>query len=328
MNIVIAPSFVHSSGSLGFPMTPTKIARRIESWSDNSKGAAILVVAAGLFTIMTALIKTLGTDLHVTQILFMRQVVMTMIIAPRIVRGFPGVLVTKRPLLQLVRVCLALTAMLCGFTAIINMPLADATAIGFTKGFFVTIFAVFILAETVGPYRWGAVFVGFVGVAIMLGTSPAGADRYALMALAGAAGAGMVMVIIRLLSRTEASITILAWQAIGVGVAMAVPAIYFWQWPSPTEWILLGAMGIVSYAAQLANITAFRFGEASLLASLDYVRLVYATLFGWLFFATLPGFNTYVGASIIVAAAIYTVWREGRRNQLLSRSPEGRGYNH
>jgi drug/metabolite transporter (DMT)-like permease len=109
---------------------------------------------------------------------------------------------------------------------------------------------------------------------------------------------------------------------------MSVPAIYFWKWPNPSEWALLVAMGIVSYAAQMANITAFRYGEASLLASLDYVRLVYATLFGWLFFATLPGLNTFIGAGIIVAAAIYTVWREGRRNQLLARSPEGRGYNH
>ena len=302
------------------------IRERISRWPDNAKGAALLMIAACLFTVMITLVKLIGNSLHVSQILFVRQMVMTAIIAPQILRGFPGVLETGRPVLQLLRIGFALTAMLCGFTAIVHMPLADATAIGFSKSFFVTIFAMLILSEVVGPRRWMAVIVGFVGVAIMLGPGSSGFSFYGLLALIGALCAGMVMVLIRLMSRTESSTTILAWQALGVGVVIAIPAIYFWQWPTAQEWMLLVAMGGFSYVAQMANIAAYRWGEASVMASLDYVRLLYATLFGWLIFSTLPGMSTWVGALIIVAAAVYTVWREGRRNQRLSRSPEGRGY--
>lgn len=303
------------------------ISQRISGWSDITKGAAMLMVAACLFTVMVTLIKFIGANLHVTQILFVRQLVMSLIVMPQILNGFPGALATSRPMLQLVRIALAITAMLCGFTAIIHMPLADVTAIGFSKSFFITIFAIFVLAESVGPRRWLAVLVGFFGVAIMLGPGSSGFSGYAVLALVGAAAAGMVMVLIRLLSRTETATTILSWQALGVGIAMALPAFYFWKWPTPIEWLLLAAMGGISYVAQMANIMAYRWGEASVLASLDYVRLLYATLFGWLFFATLPNVSTWIGAGIIVAASIYTVWREDRRNQRLARSPEGRGYN-
>jgi len=297
-----------------------------ERLGGNLKGSLILIVAACLFSVMTVQIKLLGDTLHVTQILLIRQIVMTAIVAPQIFSGFPGVLRTTRPTLQILRILLALGAMMLGFTALIHMPLADATALGFAKSFFVTIFAALVLKEIVGPRRWGAVAVGFIGVLIMLRPGTDAFTVYGLMAVAGAACAGLVMVIIRIMARTDSPTTILTWQAIGVGVIVAIPAIYYWRWPTNYEWLLLITMGITSYLAQMANIFAYKWGEASLLASLDYVRLLYATFFGWLVFSNLPGLATWIGASVIVAASIYTVWREARKKQDLTRSPAGRGY--
>ncbi|MCB1757510.1 MAG: DMT family transporter, partial [Gammaproteobacteria bacterium] len=131
----------------------------------------------------------------------------------------------------------------------------------------------------------------------------------------GAACAGVVMVIIRLLSRTEHPLTILSFQAVGVGTVMLVPAIWFWQWPTPREWALLAAMGVVSYFSQKANIYAYKWAEASLLAPLDYVRLLYAALSSYLVFAVFPTSNTWIGATIIIAAALYTFHREQRRKR-------------
>jgi drug/metabolite transporter (DMT)-like permease len=148
------------------------------------------------------------------------------------------------------------------------------------------------------------------------------------MALGAAASAGMVMVIIRLLSRTDPPSTILAYQAIGVGLIMAVPAYVQWIPPTVAEWALLAGIAFVSYFAQKANIYAFSYGEASLLASLDYVRLIYATLFGWILFSELPSASTGVGAAIIVLASIYTVHRESKRKQELASGPNGRGFSH
>ena len=299
---------------------------RFDDLPDNVKGSLILMLAAFGFALMVALIKLAGERLPVSQILFVRQLGMTIILAPVLLPHFPETMRTRRLDLQLARIVLAVVAMSCGFTAIVHMPLADATALGFAKSFFVTIFAVIVLKETVGPYRWAAVAVGFAGVLVMLRPGTEGFSMYGVLAVTGAAAAGAVMVIIRLMSRTESTATILAFQAIGVGLVMAVPAWMNWVAPTPREWLLLGGIGIVSYFAQKANVTAFRYGEASLLASLDYVRLVHATLLGWLLFDQLPATSTWAGAGIIVLASIYTVHREARRQQNLARSPEGRGF--
>ena len=273
------------------------------------------MVAAFCFSLMTVIVKLTGEHLHVTQILMMRQVGLIIFIAPALIRNFPHSFKTSRLDLQLTRVLFALVAMLGGFIAVINMPLAEATAIGFSKSFFVTIFAVLILHELVGVYRWGAVVVGFVGVLLMLRPGTDDFSIYGVYAVVGACCAAIVMVIIRVLTRTDHPNTIITYQAFGIGLAMVGPGLYFWQSPTLLEWLLLGALGIVSYFSQKCNIYAYKWGEASMLASLDYVRLIYATLFGYLIFDSFPGINTWVGAGLIVTAAVYTIYREARRKK-------------
>jgi drug/metabolite transporter (DMT)-like permease len=221
------------------------------------------------------------------------------------------------------RVFFALVAMLCGFTAIIHMPLADATAIFFAKSFFVTVFAVLFLAETVGVYRWSAVLIGFVGVMIMLQPGTDNFSIYGLASLAGAAGAAAVMILLRLLSRSDSTDTIMIYGVLGVGLVMVLPGIYFWQQPTTSEWLLLAAVALVSYFGQKCNIFAYKHGEASLLASLDYVRLLWATLFGLLIFDQLPGVATWFGAAIVVVAAIFMIYRETRRKHGLTSTASG-----
>ena len=273
------------------------------------------MLASFVFSLMALLIKLLGQRLHITQILLVRQIGMVIMVAPAILRNFPGSLHSARPGLQLLRVFCALVAMLCGFTAVIHMPLADATAIFFAKSFFVTIFAVFFLAETVGIFRWGAVLVGFVGVMVMLQPGTDNFSIYGLASLTGAAGAAGVMILLRLLSRSDGAVTIMTYGSLGVGVVMTLPGIYFWQGPDAAEWCLLVAVAVVSYFGQKCNIFAYKHGEASLLASLDYVRLLWATLFGYLVFDQFPGGSTWFGAAIVVAAAIFMIYRETRRKR-------------
>jgi len=89
---------------------------------DNLKGIVFLMLASIVFSVMALLIKLLGQDLHITQILLVRQIVMTVMVAPAILRNFPGSLRSERPGLQLIRLLCALVAMLCGFTAVIYLP--------------------------------------------------------------------------------------------------------------------------------------------------------------------------------------------------------------
>ncbi|MBL1405096.1 MAG: DMT family transporter [Rhizobiales bacterium] len=305
-------------------MNKISLISKFESLPNNLKGAVVLTLAAGLFSASVLVIKMLGQTIHVTQILLCRQTVMTAMVLPAVLKGFPGILTTKTPWLQVLRIILAIGAMMFGFTAFIELPLAESTALGFAKSFFVSIFAIIILKEAVGPRRWAAVVAGFIGVIIMLQPGTDSFSIYSIYAVAGAGCAGLVMVIIRLMSRTENPKTILAWQAIGVGLIMIVPGIWFWVDPTPIQWGLIVVMGILSYGAQMLNILAYKFGEASLMASLDYVRLLYATVLGYMFFGDVPSGATWIGAAIIVASAIYTVWREAKRKQVLTRTHEGR----
>ena len=282
--------------------------------SDNLKGALFLMLASVLFSLMALLIKILGQHLHVTQILFLRQIGMVVMVLPAIFRHFPGSLRSNRPGLQILRMGFAVVAMLGGFTAVIHLPLADATALFFAKSFFMTIFAVLFLKEIVGVYRWSAVATGFIGVMVMLQPGTAEFSIYSLASLAGAAGAAAVMIVLRVLSQVDSADTIMTWSALGIGLFMAIPGIYYWQPPTGVEWGLLAVLVVVSYFGQRCNIFAFKYGEASLLASLDYVRLLWATLFGFLVFGDFPGPATWIGASIVITAAIFTIYRETRRN--------------
>jgi len=292
---------------------------------DNLKGIIYLMLASIGFSLMALLIKLLGQRLHVTQILLLRQAGMLLLVLPAILQSFPGSLRSNRPGLQVLRMLFAVIAMLGGFTAIIHLPLADATAIFFVKSFFMTIFAIWILGETVGRYRWGAVMVGFVGVVIMVQPGTDSFSIYSLASIAGAAGAAAVMIVLRILSQHDSADTILTWSALGIGVVMAFPGIYFWESPTPSEWALLGALAVASYFGQRLNIYAYKHGEASLLASLDYVRLLWATLLGYLVFDQFPGPPTWVGATLVIAAAIFMIYRESRRkrDQTATRDPAG-----
>lgn len=282
---------------------------------DNLKGIAFLMLASFVFALMALLIKLLGQRLHITQILLVRQVGMVIMVAPAIMRNFPGSLHSERPGLQLLRVGCALVAMLCGFTAVIHMPLAEATAIFFAKSFFVTIFAVIFLAETVGVYRWSAVLIGFIGVIVMLQPGTDNFSIYGLASLVGAAGAAGVMILLRLLAQRDSAVTIMTYGSLGVGLVMIVPGLYYWLQPTASEWLLLAAVAVVSYFGQKCNIFAYKYGEASLLASLDYVRLLWATWFGFLVFDQFPGLPTWFGAAIVIVAAIFTIYRETRRKR-------------
>ena len=320
------------------PRMAARLSGKVKQWGQpfgnwwlskpgNVRGAIWILLAALFFSIGVVFIKDLGQRIHITQILFVRQMVMLLTVMPILISGFPLILKTNHFHIHMARVFLALIAMLTGFSAVIHIPLAQATAISFAKTFFVTLFAIWILKEKVGVRRWSAALVGFVGILIMIRPDSDGLNGWAMAAVVGAAAAGMVMIILRYLSRFERPITILSYQAIFIGILVLPPALYYWETPTAEEWVMLLLVGLTSLLGQWFNIRAFRVGEATAIASLDYTRLLYATLFGAMFFSEWPTTETFIGAGIIIAASLYTVLREAQLGKKLARSAEGRGYN-
>jgi len=298
---------------------------RFSGLSGNVRGAIWILMAAMFFSLVVALIKAIGTRLPVFEILLVRQVVILAATLPVIVHHFPDAFMTQKPWHHAGRICCALVAMSASFTAVVHLPLADATALGFAKSFFITIFAIVFLKEIVGIRRWSAIIIGFVGVLIMLDPGSGEVNIYGVLAVVGAAAAGIVMILIRYLSRFDRPMTILTYQTIFVGLLAAPFAIFQWVWPTPREALILLAIGLVSLLGQICNIRAFGAGEATAIATIDYTRLLWAAIIGFFVFSETPSATTLTGAAIIISASVYTVWREAKRGQRLARLPVGRG---
>lgn len=240
-----------------------RFSNKWQSLSNNTRGICWALLATFLMAIMSTIIKLLGDRMHVTQILMLRQFFMLIISMPIIIKGFPGSIKTQAPLLHLGRILLASAAMYFGFTAVIHLPLAESTVIGFARTFFITIFAVFFLKEVIGIHRISATVLGFIGVMVIVQPGNGAAlGTYSLMAILASACAAMVGVILRKVTQLDKPITILTFQATFVGLIMAPFGIYYWVSIEFNEGLLLLALAGVSWSAQMCNIQALRYGEA------------------------------------------------------------------
>ena len=292
------------------------MAERWAALPGNVRGGLLFITAAVIFSGMIALIKLAGQRLHVTEVLFFRQLVMMLVALPVIVAGWPGSMRSARPRLQFFRVGLAFAAMFLGFGAVIHLPLAEVTVISFSRTFFTTFLAIFILGEIVRLPRWTGLLIGFAGVMLVIwpdGSHPF--NEWHIAAIISAVCVGIVSIIVRILAQIDQPVTILTYQALGVGLLMLGPALWFWVTPTPTEWAILIAIGVLSAIAQYINILAFRAGEASALAPLEYSRLIFATLLGLWVFEEWPEPRVWVGAAIIIGAALWVLHRERKAGQ-------------
>lgn len=289
--------------------------RTSQIWSrvpENLKGCIWLIIASFVFTIMTAAIKDVGQRIPVWEILFIRQVCVILILSPRMLQSFPRAFKTSHLQLHGARVFCSVCAMVAGFTAVIHMPLADVTAISFARTLFITLLAVVLLKEVVNLKRWGPTIFGFVGVLIVLQPSFDGIDYYAFLALSSAVFLAVVMIITRVLTKTDSPVTIMTYQSFGLALAFAVPAYIYWETPTTVEIIVMVLTGVLMTLAQYSNIQAYKHGEASAVQPMEFTRLVFAGLIGILFFQETPGILTVVGSLVIFAGAIYSV-KEMRR---------------
>ncbi len=276
----------------------------------NIRGAMWVILAAFLLTAMGAMVKEMARDIHSFQIVFFRCLFGALTLAPFIMRAGMGALKTGRPFLLLARTLVGTLGMFCVFYSFQHMPLAEAVAIIFSRPLFAVALAIPFLGEVVGWRRAIAAVVGFSGVLIMVRPGTAAFDPVALVALLGAFTAGAIAIIIKQLSRTESTTTIVVWFAITGSIVSLVPALTVWVWPTPEQWAWLVGIGVVGIAGQAALTRGFGTGETSFVTPFDYSRLIFATIFGIALFAEVPDFWKAVGALIIVGSGYYIARRE------------------
>jgi len=282
----------------------TPLARR------NLEGALWMVASGAVFSAQGAVVKQLGTRLDSFEIAFFRCAFGLLVVLPFVLRGGSALFMTGRPGLHVVRALVGVSGMFCGMYALTRLPLADATAISFAKPLFAVVLAATFLAERVGWRRWAATAAGFVGVAVIVRPASADFGLAHVAALLGAFLIADVIVLVKKLQGSEKNATIMAYFGIVTTLASAVPALYVWLTPTAVELALLACIGASASAGQWMALKAFRAAEASAVVPYDYLRLVFAILWGWLFFAETPDRWTLAGSAILIGATLYIAYRE------------------
>lgn len=199
------------------------------------------------------------------------------------------------------------------FAAAALIPLSDATAISFLNPVFAMGFAILLLGERVGPWRWMAAGIAFAGAVVLLRPGTGVIQPGALLALAAALCIGFEITLIKLLSGQERPLQILLVNnALGMAIA-TVAVVLVWQTPEPRQWVGLAAIGALMACAQGCYVQAMARTEASFIAPFSYSALVFVVIYDAIVFGVLPDATSFAGAGIIVTGALILAWREGRR---------------
>jgi len=281
-------------------------------------GITWALFAALALAVMLTFVKLLGRAVPTTQILAIRQAVIMLAVLPFVLPNISQTLATQRFSHHLLRAVCACVAMVAGYAAIIHLPLSDFMALSFSRVLFLSVLAVLILGEVVSGRRWLATLAGFAGVVLVVGPGADSFSPYALLVLFAAFATALVYVIVRSLTETEAPLTILSYQAGLVGLLVSPLAVMDWVPMSSEDWLLAIAVGVTGLFAQIASIQSLKAAPASLVAPIDYTRIVWALLLGFVLFSELPTLRAALGTALIVLAAWVTFVESRRGNARLS----------
>jgi len=255
---------------------------------------------------------SLDLDLHPFQIAFFRNLFGLLALAPWFLRQGLRPLRTRRLGLHSLRAGFNVVAMLLFFMGLSLTPIAQVQALGFTAPLFASLLAVLLLGERMGVWRWGALCVGFGGALIIIRPGVQVVDAGSLMVLASAAVWSLAIIAIKSLSRTDSSVTITAYMVLLMTPMSLVAALFFWQWPDPWQLAWLVFVGVSGTLAQLAMAQALRLADTTVVMPLDFLKLVWGAVIGYLLFGEVPELAIWLGGGVILAAATFTAYRESR----------------
>lgn len=288
----------------------------IRNWSrlsGNLRGAIFVTLGALLLTGMAILVKLLGKRLDSFEILFFRSFIGLLFILPLALTHGWGICRTKIPLMHMTRGGIGIMGNFCFFYSITHLLLADAMALQFSRPLFMIVLAALFLGEVTGWKRGIATVIGFSGILIYTRPFGEGFEPAVLVGASGAFFGALVVVAIKQLSKTEATKVIMFYYAFWGAVFSLIPAILVWQTPTWHEMGLLVLVGFLGIAGQSFITQGVTIAETTVVLPFDYLRLVYAALFGWLLFNEVPGLWSIAGALIIVSSTLYILLLEAKK---------------
>ncbi len=280
--------------------------------ADRLRGVLMMLAAVGTFSIMDALMKTLTVRYPAVQVAFFRGLGSLPFVF--LMYALTGRLAELRPVrvgLHVLRAVFAIL-MLWGFLwALARASLTDTYAIYMSAPLLVVLAASLVLGERIGRHVWFAIIVGLVGVFVMLKPSVEGFVSLAgLAALGSALAYAIVVVMVRVLSRTETTASMVFWFLLMMAAGAGALALPDWVAVIASDWPWIAAIGLAGWAGQHLITEAFRLAPASLVAPFEYTALVWGVAIDWVVWQALPGARVLVGSAIVIGAGLYLLYRE------------------
>jgi len=273
-------------------------------------GIGLMIVATILFSIMHATIKHMSSSMHPFEIAFFRNLFGIIVIAPWFIKYGLEPLKTKKIKLHMARSFFNVIAMLSFFYSLSIAPLADVASLAFTAPLFASILAVFFLKEIIGIKRIIAIILGFIGAIIVIDPVYSSINNGHIFTLLSASVWSVSLIIIKILGRTESSVTITSYMVIIMIPLSGIAALFYWQTPTINDLLFLMIIGISGTTAQMLLAQALRQGDTSIIMPFDFLKLVWAVGIGYLFFFEVPSLNTWLGSIIIFLSTLYIAYRE------------------
>lgn len=287
------------------------LGRRLSSTNTTTAGVIIMLIGLFMFALNDAMGKWLVASFSVGQILLVRSIGAFIVLGPLMARsgGMQELLHPERPVLQVLRVVLATADTGFFYAAVAYLPLADVMTFYMAGPIYVAALSHFLLGERVGWRRWCAIFVGFIGVVIVLRPSSASLTWPSLFALLGSLSLALMLILSRLLRSTSDSVLV-TWQFLGSLVIGAVLTVGTWKTPGLPDLYALLMLGVVSCIAHMMMTRSLKIASASVLAPLQYTLLLWAILMGAIFFGDIPDSQILIGSAVIIIAGLFIFHRK------------------
>ena len=279
--------------------------------SDNFMGICFMALGMFLFSAVDTMAKFLSDGMHPIQIVWFRQLgLLCGVIVFLLLRG-PAFLISKQPLLQVMRGVTAAGSACLFVMALRYVPLADAAAVSFVAPFIVIVLGVSVLKEKVGLRRWISVVLGFVGTLIVIRPGQDVLHPAVFLVVGAAFFFACRQVLSRFLSHADPVSTTVAYTAITSMSLITLMLPFVWRMPDfSRDGLLLVAMSILAALGEFSVIKALSLAQAVVVAPVQYSLIIWSTFYGYLVFAQIPDFWTAIGTLIIVASGIYALRRQ------------------
>lgn len=277
------------------------------------QGIALIIAAFTIFAGLDSTAKYLVQFYPPEQVVWARYaghcVFVLLIFWPR--NGF-AFLRTRHLGMQILRSLCLFLATCSNFVALQYLQLAETSAIFFSTPLLIAVFSVPLLGERIGPRRWCAILVGFIGIMIVVRPGLGLVHWAAFLSLLTATGAALYQVITRKLAGVEAAMTTQFYTAL-IGTLLITPFVPFsWQAPDLMGWLLMGLVGALGGVGHWLLIVAHRLAPAPILAPFTFSQIVPMVLLGFLVFGDLPDAWTLTGAAVVLSSGLYLLYRERR----------------